>query len=281
MTERKDPKEILRRVGEGPDDGFDLAEAALALAALDTVTETPPELSITAYRGHLDRMANDLADAAGGAEGLAARCAALSATLHEDYGYDGDTVSYEDLQNANLMHVIDRRKGLPVALGILYIDAGRQQGWDIAGLSFPGHFLLRMDGAGDRAIIDPFHQGRICDAGELRTLIKTVQGADAELMPRHYIRVTDREILLRLQNNVKLRLMQLDRFEDAARTVATMLLFAPGALALWREAGLLNARAGNLGEAICALEAYLERETRETARQEVATYLQRLRRRLN
>lgn len=280
MTEADDPREILHRVGAGPDDGFDIAGAALALAALDTPA-APPELAVDGYRRHLARVGEDLAHAAREASDLAACCAALTATMHEDYGYDGDAATYEDLQNANLMRVVDRRRGLPVALGILYIDAARRQGWEIAGLSFPGHFLLRIDGDGDRAIVDPFHQGRVCDAGEMRALLKSYQGADAELLPEHYRRVSDREILLRLQNNIKLRFMQLDRFEDAARVVDTMLLFAPGTALLWREAGLLNARAGNLGDAIGALETYLEHETRENARQEVATYLQRLRRRLN
>jgi regulator of sirC expression with transglutaminase-like and TPR domain len=280
MTEADDPREILHRVGAGPDDGFDIAGAALALAALDTPA-APPELAVDGYRRHLARIGEDLADAARDASDLAACCAALTTTMHEDYGYDGDAATYEDLQNANLMRVVDRRRGLPVALGILYIDAARRQGWEIAGLSFPGHFLLRIDGDGDRAIVDPFHQGRVCDAGEMRALLKSYQGADAELLPEHYRRVSDREILLRLQNNIKLRFMQLDRFEDAARVVDTMLLFAPGTALLWREAGLLNARAGNLGDAIGALETYLEHETRENARQEVATYLQRLRRRLN
>ena len=256
MTQGSDPEAILRRVGTGPDDGFDLAEAALALAALDT-PERAPDLPFEEYLRHLDRLAQDLAAAARDAGDLAARCAALAVTIHEDYGYDGDAATYDDLQNANLMRVIDRHKGLPVALGILYIHAARRLRWDIGGLSFPGHFMLRLDSAGDRAVIDPFHQGRVCDAGALRALLKTVQGADAELTPAHYRRVSDREVLLRLQNNVKLRLMQLDRFDDAARAVERMVLFAPTAVSLRREAGLLHVRAGNLGNAIAALENYL------------------------
>jgi len=140
MTEADDPQEILRRVGAGPDDGFDIAGAALALAALDPPAAAAPEQSFDAYRRHLARIGDDLASAAQGTEDLAACCAALAATMHEEYGYDGDAATYEDLQNANLMRVIDRRRGLPVSLGILYIDAARRQGWDIAGLSFPGHF---------------------------------------------------------------------------------------------------------------------------------------------
>src|SRR6516162_9990102 len=152
-------------------------------------------------------------------------------------GYSGDELSYDDLQNANLMRVVDRRKGLPVALGILYIHAARAQGWDIAGLAFPGHFLVRLaDGAG-RVIVDPFHAGQICGASELRELLKAAAGRDSELLPEHYEPVSDREVLLRLQNNLKARLLQAQQNDRALMVVETMLMLAPDLAELWREAG--------------------------------------------
>lgn len=279
MSQLTDPKEILRRIGAGPDSGFDVADGALALAALET-PDTPGD-ALESYRRHLDTVAYDVADACADARDLSARTSALADTLHGEYGYTGDTATYDDLANANLMRVIDRRKGLPVTLGILYIHAARRQGWTIAGLSFPGHFLLRLETVGERLIIDPFHQGRECGAGEMRALLKSIRGDDAELEQEHYRPVSDREILLRLQNNVKLRLMQLNQIAKAAETVERMLLFAPDALPLWREAGLMHAHVGNLGDAVAALETYLAFETRDGARNEVAAHLQRLRRQLN
>lgn len=274
-----DPVTILRRIGAGPDDGFGLAEGALALAALDR-----PDASVADYRGHLDELARDVtgafADAPDGAP--LARCiAALNGTILEKHGYCGDRATYDDLDNADLMRVIDRRKGLPVTLGILYLHAARAQGWSIVGLSFPGHFLLRIDHKGARAIIDPFNDGQRHDAGAMRALLKSMQGEDAELMPEHYARVTDREILLRLRNNVKLRLMQLREVKQAAAVADSMLLFAPSVQALWRDAGLLHAQAGDLEAAVDALETYLERETGEGARHETAKLLQQLRRGLS
>jgi regulator of sirC expression with transglutaminase-like and TPR domain len=112
-----------------------------------------------------------VAEACGEGGGLEERCAALNRTIHARYGYEGDSATYDDLQNANLIRVIDRRKGLPIALGILYIHAARSHGWDIVGLSFPGHFLLRLDCAGERAILDPFHRGKIRDAGEMPAIV--------------------------------------------------------------------------------------------------------------
>jgi regulator of sirC expression with transglutaminase-like and TPR domain len=279
MPEQSNPETILRRIGAGPDTGFDIADGALALAALEN-PETDLD-RLESYRHHLDELAYDLAESTGDRPDLSARSDALSTTLHDRHGYDSDTETYDDLANANLMRVIDRRKGLPVALGILYIHVARRQGWPIVGLSFPGHFLLRLEAGGERLIVDPFHRGRACGAGELRSLLKTIRGENAELKQDHYRQVSDREILLRLQNNVKLRLMQLNQVAKAAETVERMLLFAPEALALWREAGLMHAHVGNLGNAVSALETFLEYETRDGPRNEVAAHLQRLRRKLH
>jgi regulator of sirC expression with transglutaminase-like and TPR domain len=197
------------------------------------------------------------------------------------HGYRGDTLTYEDLQNANLMRVIDRRKGLPVALGILYIHAGRAQGWEMAGLAFPGHFLLRLEDEGGRLILDPFHGGKLCAAAELRDLLKATLGNEAELAPAHYATVSDREILLRLQNNLKLRLIEGQQTESALAVIEGMMLFAPDHAALWRDAALLHVERGNLRAAIAALERYLALAATGPERQQAAVFLQRLKARMN
>ena len=67
--------------------------------------------------------------------------------LAERHRLLGDDQTYDDLENANLISVIDRRRGLPVALSILYIHAARRQGWPVEGSNFPGHFLIRLAAA--------------------------------------------------------------------------------------------------------------------------------------
>ena len=155
-----------------------IAEAALALASFErprvALGALPP-----ASRGAGPRCRP--ACRAGG--DLAARARALNEIILLKHGYSGDELTYDDLQNANLMRVVDRRKGLPVALGILYLHAARAQGWDSVGLAFPGHFLIRLGEGAERLIIDPFHGGRICDAASLRELLKAMAGQDVELTP--------------------------------------------------------------------------------------------------
>ena len=62
------------------------------------------------------------------------------------------------------MHVLERRRGLPVALGILWLHAGRAYGADISGLAFPSHFLVRLAARGQRSILDVFGGGRVLAA---------------------------------------------------------------------------------------------------------------------
>ncbi|HEV2548778.1 MAG TPA: transglutaminase-like domain-containing protein [Stellaceae bacterium] len=273
FQDRATAEAFLRGLAGRGEVGLPLAEAALALAALDR-----PRVDLARYHHHLASLGREVGEAA--ASGAADPVDALNGVIIGRYGYAGDTLTYDDLQNANLMRVIDRRKGLPVALGILYIHAARAQGWDMAGLAFPGHFMVRLEHGGERRIIDPFHEGRVCEATELREILKSTAGQAAELSPAHYADVSDRDVLLRLQNNVKLRLVQTRQMEKALTAIENMLLFAPEEASLWWEAGQINAATGKLRAAIATLERFLALADDTAQRHRAALLLQQLRARL-
>jgi regulator of sirC expression with transglutaminase-like and TPR domain len=277
--ETSDPETCARFLGELGASGervLPIAEAALALASFDR-----PRVGFKRYRDHLRLLARDVGRHPGAAGDLAARTMALNEIILLKNGYSGDELSYDDLQNANLMRVVDRRKGLPVALGILYIHAARAQGWDIAGLAFPGHFLVRLAVGAGRVIVDPFHDGQVCGAAELRELLKAAAGRDSELLTEHYLAVSDRDVLLRLQNNLKARLLQVQHHERALKVIETMLMLAPDLAELWREAGMLHRHLGNMRAAGAALEQYVVRAPDGAARHQAAAILQQLRTQLN
>jgi len=277
VISRLEAKDLLRHVGTQPDEDIDLAEAALALAALDH-----PDVSLDRYRDHLSLLAREVAELnPPDTDTLEGRVRALQDVLVGRHGYEGDTLTYDDIQNANMMQVIDRKKGLPVALGILFIQTARAQGWSISGLNFPGHFLVRLEYAGERIILDPFNQGQSRSVMELRDLLKVAAGADAELTPEYYATVGNRDILLRLQNNLKLRFIKADRVDKAVEILDGMLLFAPEEAMLWREAGLLNAHIGNLNAAVGALETFMSLGVNDLLRHQTALLIQQLKARLN
>ena len=91
--------------------------------------------------------------------------------------------TYDDLANANLISVIQRRRGLPVALGIIWLHTARAAGWGAHGVDFPAHFLVALEGKSVQAVIDVFGGGVTLDARDLRVLLKRVEGEKRRAAP--------------------------------------------------------------------------------------------------
>lgn len=278
LTGRSLLEQTLRATGDMKDEDIDLADAALALAAFDR-----PDEDLAPYRRHLDELARavGLLIPVGGAQNVMRQARALAEVLCDEFGYEGDTASYDDPQNADLMRVIDRRKGLPVALAILYLDIARRMGWDATGINFPGHFLIRLQRGAMRVIIDPFHGGIERSVADLRALLKQVAGLEAELEPTHYAPVGNRDTLIRLLNNIKTRALADGDAARGAEIIDRMMMIAPDADFLLFEAGACHARTGNLIRAAKALEAFLATGPDAAARGEAVTLLHQVRQQLN
>lgn len=267
----------LQALGRQADEAIDIGEAALLLAALER-----PAVPLERYRAYLDELAQDLGEALTEAPGdVDAAAAALAEVLHRRHGYEGDSLTYDDPQNANLMRVIDRRKGLPVALGILYMHAARRNGLVADGLAFPGHFLIGLTSGGRRLLLDPFNGGRTVDAATMRQLLKSLGGEATELLPAHHRAVPTRSVLLRLQNNVKIRAVKAGEAARAAEALRAMTALSPAEAGLWFELGEIETRAGNLASAIDAFETAREVETDGRLKLRLAEVISSLRRRLN
>ena len=256
---RSDVLKNLADKGHLADDKISLIDVSFHLAALSHEGR-----NLDPYFHHVHKMASEVGERfrelmdAGAEDGCGTRIAALKHIMCDKYGYVGDTDTYNDLRNADLIDVIDRRKGLPIALAILALEVGRAQGWVIDGLNFPGHFLLRMDVGGNRVMCDPFDRFDILQAPDLRALLKRALGDKAELSSSFYQEASNREILLRLQNNIKYRQIETEHYEDALETVTVMRLFAPQEYRLMLDDGVLKARLGQTDSAVQSIRDYLE-----------------------
>jgi regulator of sirC expression with transglutaminase-like and TPR domain len=271
--EQDDPAEYLRQLGQAGEGPHDVATAALMLSALDHAGRP-----LAPYCKHLDEIAEHAKSEARLSLHAEDGARALSALLVGRYGYDGDRLSYDDPQNADFMAVIDRRRGLPVALGILYIHAARAAGFEAVGLNTPGHFLLRLSLRGNEALIDPFNGGAALDRERLGA--PPVMGAPDD--PRLAEPVGDIEVLLRLENNLKLRALQAGERGRALEIAKRMVLIAPRLPELWIDLARLNEAAGALGAAKTAYEACLSlAKTGQGLHNGAALALGALKRRLN
>jgi regulator of sirC expression with transglutaminase-like and TPR domain len=270
----------LEAAGRLPDAELDIASVALQLARVDA-----PSANWRGATEHLSDIARAAvegasADAEADAGNLARRCAILAELVHGRFGYAGDSDTYEDMANANLLRVIERRRGLPVALGILWLHAADAAGWEAHGVDFPGHFLVALSGRG-QVVVDVFGGGRPLDARDLRGLLKQFAGETAELGRDSLAPMSRRAVLLRLQNNIKVRRLREGDLGGAVACTGDMLRIAPDAAPLWREAGLMHQRLGHVQAAIASLERFLALAPDGAQAQRVRGLLEELRQRLN
>ena len=277
----EEARAALAAAGQLPDAEIELAAVALQFARIDA-----PEADWRAASGLLSELAqaavaaaaSDPVADAGDAE---RRRAVLAEVIHGRFGFRGDTEDYENPANANLISVAERRRGLPVALGILWLHAAEAAGWAAHGVDFPGHFLLAVEGGRGQALVDVFAGGTGLQAPELRALIKRIEGERAELRPGLVRLMDKRAVLLRLQNNIKLRRLRAGELAGALTCLEDMLRLASDQALLWREAGLMNQRLDRIAAALGCLERSLELEPEGPVASRTRMVVEELRHRLN
>lgn len=257
----------LNAIGQGEDAAIPLAETALNLAALDHAG-----LDLGPYQAHLKQMADDARESYAairhGMSEVEAASRALADTIGVRHGYQGDSATFDDPQNADLISVIDRRRGLPVSLGILYIDLAHRLEVPAQGLNTPGHFLMSI-GEGDHArVIDPFNGGVVLNMDELRPWPQLPGDEAAKYGP-----VGRRDVLLRLLNNIHSRALA---GKDSVRALAIaerMVLIAPRRADLWLELAKASESIGKMNSAIRAAGNCASLAGRDSALGRDATFM--------
>ncbi|HEV8335190.1 MAG TPA: transglutaminase-like domain-containing protein [Candidatus Polarisedimenticolia bacterium] len=163
---------------------------------------------------------------------------ALNAVLFGEEGYRGNQEDYYDPRNSYINDVMDRKLGIPITLSVLYLEVARRLALPLTGVSFPGHFLLRLRDKERELFVDPFNAGEILLPGDLPGRLSTLFGAKAaeevlrknenRLPPAFLADAGPREILIRMLTNLReihLRRRDLGR---GRRIVAMLLVLAPG-----------------------------------------------------
>ncbi len=268
----------LDAIGQLPDNELDLADAALQFARIDQ-----PEADWLAARAHLSELARDAAAMAleRPDDDASVRAGALAGLMAGRWRYAGDQDTYDDPANINLIQVIQRRRGLPVSLGILWLHCARAARWQAFGIDFPGHFMIALAGSKTQLVLDVFAGGQPMDARSIRALAKRVSGPRTELKPGMIQPMNSRGVLLRLQNNLKARRLAADDLPGGLVAVEDMLRIAPDHASLWREAALINQRLDQVGAALRCFERFLDLVPEGDAAARVRTAMDDLRTRLN
>jgi len=240
----------------------------LALACLQIAQDAYPGLDVERYLGEIERMALRLRSSTPQALSAEERVVALNNFFFGELGYRGNTDEYYDPRNSYLNEVIDRRTGIPITLAVLYMEVGRRVGLPLQGVSFPGHFLVRMRLRGGTLVLDPFSGGAPQSEDELRERLRRVipKGAAGNLpladLPLEQVLepATNRQILARVLRNLKGIYRETEKPERMLQVLNRMLVVAPDATSELRDRGLLYQRLECYRAALKDLSDYIERE---------------------
>ena len=242
---------------------IDLAQACLMIAQ-----DAYPELPVERYLGDLERMAMRLRARLPQSGGAEERVARLNEFLYAELGFRGNTDDYYDPRNSYLNEVMDRRIGIPISLAILYMVLGRRVGLPLEGVSFPGHFLVRLRLRAGVLVLDPFAAGAPQSEADLRERLARVipPGVAGDVpvsalpLDQFLEAASHRQILARVLRNLKAIYRDNHQPERLLAVLNRMVIVAPDATAELRDRGIVYHRLECYRAALKDLSDYIERE---------------------
>ncbi len=186
---------------------------------------------------------------------------AINEYLFEQLGYGGDHDAYYDPRNSYLDQVIERRLGNPISLAVVQIEVSRRLGMPLDGVSFPGHFLVRLPIDEGLLVMDPFNRGRALDEDELRARARPHLGGEApddEALARILNPASHRTMLMRMLRNLHGVYVDSGDWERAVRCADRILKLAPRNAEALRDRGLCYLELGHRRGALQDLQRYLQ-----------------------
>jgi len=243
------------------DDSLSLVETAVSIAQ-----DEFPRLDTQAVLAEIDALAARLKRRFPSDAVPVQRLRWLNRFFFQELGFAGNVNNYYDPDNSFLHRVIETRRGIPITLAILYMELATQIGLRARGVSFPGHFLvkLRMNTGQQHGevVIDPF-SGQSLSREELDELLapykrsRGLQGDFDVPMGLFLQAAAPREIVARMLRNLK----EIHRgAKDWPRLLPVMqrlVVLLPQAWEEQRDRGMLYAELGLFDAASADLRTYL------------------------
>jgi regulator of sirC expression with transglutaminase-like and TPR domain len=228
----------------------------LGLAALLVAAEEYPNLVIEDYIERLDQLAAGLAVEIDLESDIETLAKTIGAYLGGEQGFDGDNEDYYNARNSYFNEVMDRRRGIPISLGLLYMEVARRVNVTLHPVAMPSHFLVKLQRDGDEVFLDAFNRGAVLDREDARSLFESFHHHRLEFTDSMLAACTRRQVLTRMLNNLKGIYIQADDYVRALRIVELITLISPWDLDEVRDRGLLRFRLAQYDESIPDLEAY-------------------------
>ena len=254
----------------------------LSRAAVSIAQDDYPQLDTQGVLAEIDALAVRLKQRFPADAVHVQRLRWLNRFFFQEMGFAGNANNYYDPDNSYLHKVLSTRRGIPITLAILYIELASQIGLTARGVSFPGHFLvkLRMNAGQQRGevVIDPFtgHSMSRNELDELLAPYKRGRGLHGDFdMPLGLFlqAATGREVVARMLRNLKEVHRSNNDLRRLLQVQERLVVLLPEGWEERRDRGLLNAELGMAPAAVRDLAAYLEHVTDAPDREVIARHL--------
>lgn len=253
-------------------------EIRLASAALLFARDAYPHLEVAGYLARLDRMA-DRVQAAAGSRPMD-RLATMRQVICVEEEFRGNTEDYFDPRNSYLNEVLDRRVGLPISLSVLWLDIARRLEWPMAGVNFPGHFLLRYEAGCGPIYVDAFAQGAVLGEHDIRSRLSAPLCRGKRIPPEYLATAGTKAILMRMLNNLLGIHLQQCNWPAAEPVLARQVALCPDDADLWYRLGQVYVSLHQCPKGVACLERSLELMGCHPDAETVRQHLQAARKRL-
>jgi regulator of sirC expression with transglutaminase-like and TPR domain len=231
----------------------------LGLACLLLAQEVLPDYDVAAGLAELDLLAEQaIADVAASAPAFDI-ASGLRSALGDRAGFRGYGSDYGDVRSSLLPEVLERRRGLPILLTVVYIEVGRRLGVAVQGIGLPGHFVASVPGGdGARVLLDPFYGGRLITPAELSARVGEILGEETEVTESQLQPWSVRDIVTRVLGNIRAASTTTGTLRTRLWAVELSMLVPGAAPGLRKERGEVLARLGDFLGAARDLESYAE-----------------------
>jgi len=239
------------------DEHFPLLEAAACIAQDDY-----PELDVQQVLGDVDQLLARLLRRLPADASSLQKLRQLNQFFFQDLNFGGNVNDYYDPDNSYLNAVLRKRRGIPITLAVIWLELATGLGLNARGVSFPGHFMVKVNLPKGQVVIDPFN-GQSLSREELAERLEpyrqrpTLEGDFDVPMGLYLQSAAPRDIISRMLRNLKeIHSAQ----EDWSRLVAVqdrLIVLQPQAWSEYRDRGLAQAAQGEGVLAVADLEVYL------------------------
>lgn len=239
------------------DKHFPLLEAAICLAQ-----DEYPELDVQQVLSDVDQLQARLKRRLPADASALQKLRLLNQFFFRDLNFGGNVNDYYDPDNSYLNAVLRKRRGIPITLAVLWLELATGLGLNARGVSFPGHFMVKVNLPKGQVVIDPFN-GQSLSREELAERLEPYRqrpSLDGEFdvpMGLYLQSAAPRDIIARILRNLKeIHSAQ----EDWSRLVAVqdrLIVLQPNVWVEYRDRGLAQAAQGEGGRAVADLEIYL------------------------